>query len=333
MADQVADTPAGIGPMTQAEAAAQYASLLGGDPEPSEVDEEEAELAEDSEDEEGEPGDAEEGDEDPDESADEDEETADEEAEEEADEEPALHTVKIDGEEVEVTLDELKKGYSRQADYTKKRQVAAEQEKALAQELALVQAERSKYAAGLDSFLAAQQGNRPEEPDWSKVDANDPVEVAKSVKYMAWERKVEAAQRERNFLQQQQLRQQQADKAKAIADSMTALKATLPGWNDDNKVAADIKMIRDHAIEAGLAAEMVDEVTDPIVITLMWQAARFAQLQKQAQVKTKARSGKPLKAGPKKAPEARAIQVSKLNQRLRQSGSIDDAVALYLAGD
>ena len=40
------------------------------------------------------------------------------------------YTVKIDGEEFEVTLDELRNGYQRQADYTRKSQSLAEQRKA-----------------------------------------------------------------------------------------------------------------------------------------------------------------------------------------------------------
>ena len=43
-------------------------------------------------------------------------------------------TLKVDGEEITVTMDELKKGYSRQSDYTKKTQELAEQRKALEEE-------------------------------------------------------------------------------------------------------------------------------------------------------------------------------------------------------
>ena len=43
-------------------------------------------------------------------------------------------SLKVDGEEITVTMDELKKGYSRQSDYTKKTQELAEQRKALEEE-------------------------------------------------------------------------------------------------------------------------------------------------------------------------------------------------------
>ena len=52
-----------------------------------------------------------------------------EEPEEEEQPEEELYTVRVDGEDVEVTLDELSKGYSRQQDYTKKTQEIAEYRK------------------------------------------------------------------------------------------------------------------------------------------------------------------------------------------------------------
>ena len=52
------------------------------------------------------------------------------------------YTVKVDGEEVEVNLDELRNGYQRQADYTRKSQSLAEQRKAYEANLQAVQQER-----------------------------------------------------------------------------------------------------------------------------------------------------------------------------------------------
>ena len=48
--------------------------------------------------------------------------------------EPRTYTVKIDGRDTEVTEDELLSGYSRQADYTRKSQVLAEQRKKMDEE-------------------------------------------------------------------------------------------------------------------------------------------------------------------------------------------------------
>ena len=62
------------------------------------------------------------------------------EASEEVIEEPAgeSYTVKVDGEESEVTLEELQDGYQRQADYTRKTQELADERKRLQQAEAIV---------------------------------------------------------------------------------------------------------------------------------------------------------------------------------------------------
>ena len=53
-------------------------------------------------------------------------------AEEEVEEQPKpLYKAKVDGEEIEVDIDELINGYQRIADYTKKSQALAEQRKAI----------------------------------------------------------------------------------------------------------------------------------------------------------------------------------------------------------
>ena len=69
------------------------------------------------------------------------EEETEEEVEEEFDvvaEEDLKYTIKVDGEELEVGIDELKNGYQRQADYTRKSQALAEQRK----ETEAIQSER-----------------------------------------------------------------------------------------------------------------------------------------------------------------------------------------------
>ena len=53
----------------------------------------------------------------------------DEDDEEEVEQEAALYTVKVNGEDKQVTLDEALNGYSRQADYTRKSQELAASKK------------------------------------------------------------------------------------------------------------------------------------------------------------------------------------------------------------
>ena len=109
----VAPTPAGSavqGPMNVAEAANALEGFL---PDEGQQEDREAQLPE-----EGAAGDEELLD-DADASSDEtDPEQSEEEGDSEEGEQPQVFTVKVDGKEVEVTLEELQKGYSRTQDYT-----------------------------------------------------------------------------------------------------------------------------------------------------------------------------------------------------------------------
>ena len=86
---------------------------------------------------------------------------------EEYDEEPPeVYTVKVDGQDVEVTLEELQSGYSRQQAYTKRSMELAEQRKAFEAEQAETRQIRDAYAQQLDQLAAQIQQTTQQEPDW-----------------------------------------------------------------------------------------------------------------------------------------------------------------------
>ena len=95
--------------------------------------------------------------------ADEDTEFDEDESEEdeiETDDEQELITLTVNGEELEVSLDELKSGYSRQKDYTKKTQEVSEQRKDLEaknQEVSKKEMEMSEERALYNELLPKMQ--------------------------------------------------------------------------------------------------------------------------------------------------------------------------------
>ena len=97
----------------------------------------------------------------------------------EADSTSDKYSVKIDGEVLEVTLDELQNGYQRQADYTRKTQELASERERLAQGEAIVQAleanPQEAVSALADAFGVAggNQINNQTEPE----EDLDPEEV------------------------------------------------------------------------------------------------------------------------------------------------------------
>ena len=81
----------------------------------------------------------------------EDEPESEEEEEEEGEDqtETSLYTIKIDGKDTDVTLDELKSGYQKDSDYRKKTTELAEQRKAFEGQAQAIHAERQQYAQAL----------------------------------------------------------------------------------------------------------------------------------------------------------------------------------------
>ena len=135
------------------------------------------------------------------------EDTGEEETEEVAEE--SNYTIKVDGEEYEVNLEELKAGYQRQSDYTRKSQGLAEGRKeneAIQSERIRLEQERQMYANGLQMLKEQQSAKLQEfkDVDWSTLKEEDPYAyMLKKDEYR------DAQDKARNAAQQQQIVQQQ----------------------------------------------------------------------------------------------------------------------------
>jgi hypothetical protein len=130
-------------------------------------------------------------------------EVADEEAPTET---PQAYTVKVDGDEFEVTLDELRDGYQRQADYTRKSQSLAEQRKAYEANLQAVQNERQQYSQVLEQMSQNQnyELQRFENIDWKELKDDDPMDyMEKRLEYQEAKDRVTQLNNERARVQQQ----------------------------------------------------------------------------------------------------------------------------------
>ena len=134
------------------------------------------------------------------------EEETEEEVEEEEEteivaEEDLKYTIKVDGEELEVGIEELKNGYQRQADYTRKSQALAEQRKETEQiqsERQKLEQERQMYANGLQ-MLQEQQSSKLQEfenVDWTALKTEDPYQyMLKKDEYRDAQEKVQKSGR------------------------------------------------------------------------------------------------------------------------------------------
>ena len=262
-----------------------------------------------------------------------------EESDEEVEEDP-LYAVTVNGEEHEVTLDELTKGYSRQSDYTKKTQEVSEQRKEfdamkqnMAQEYQQIQAERNQYVQSLQNLMETSMGNVDKfaNIDWETMKETDPIEyVTKREEFREAQEKVQGMRNEQQMAQQRQASQEQTSRQELLQREHNALVDALPDWGNPDKQKGLAKGIRDYAMGQGFAKEELDSLVDHRSILVLLKARQYDQLQK-ADVKSKKLKNKPrvIRAGTGRDRDAdsKSKRTAKM-KRLRGSGHVDDAASI-----
>ena len=87
---------------------------------------------------------------------------------------PPIYQVKVDGKEVEVTLEDLKRSYSGQSHIQKGMQEAAAQRKQAEEVYANLTAEREKLRLQLENIQKLGDSNAPKKPDKALMES-DPI--------------------------------------------------------------------------------------------------------------------------------------------------------------
>jgi hypothetical protein len=261
-----------------------------------------------------------------------DEETAEEQSEEdeesEEQEQPQTFTVKLDGKEVSVTLDELQKGYSRTQDYTRKTQQIAEVRKQVEQETQAVRAERQQYAQLLGALQAQLQATEPQ-VDLDRLYHEDPIEWVRQKEVMRErQEKAYAIQAEQQRLSQLSQYEQQRAMEETLSSQKDALLAALPTWKDPKTARAEKALVVESAKAAGFSEEDLKSVYDHRLVLLLRKAGLYDQMV------SKRQGIKPVvNNGPRPAKPGAAGRVStttestRAKQRLAKTGRVDDAAS------
>ncbi len=326
MSDGTANPTGSIpaGPMSVDEASNALSQLLG----PDEGQAEEVDEAQLSSDEDDAASVDEELDVQDDESSDE---TIDEQSEEsdesEEEEQPQVFTVKVDGKEVEVTLNELQNGYSRTQDYTRKTQQVAEARKELEAESAAIRAEREQYAQLLGA-LQQQLESAGEQPiDWDRLYAEDPIEWVRQRELVRDKQERQAAIQSEQQRLSQLTAQQRADEMKAtLAKESEELIKAVPEWKDPKKAKAEKQMLIEFGQKIGYSEDELKNVFDHRAVITLRKAALYDQMvSKRKDIKPVVNNGprpvKPSAAG-RVSP---TTEGTRAKQRLAKTGRVDDA--------
>jgi hypothetical protein len=261
-----------------------------------------------------------------------DSEQSDEDGDSEEENQPQVFTVKVDGKEVEVTLDELQKGYSRTQDYTRKTQQIAEVRKQTEAELQEVRAEREQYAQLLGALQAQVQQAAQPQVDWDRLYNEDPIEWVRQ-RELARENqeKAVAIQSEQQRLAQLSQREQLQQREALLAQEQEALVAAIPEWKDAKKAQAEKAMLVQFGQKIGFTPDDLKNVVDHRAVVMLRKAALYDQMMsKRGQIKPVTNNG-PRPAKPGAAGRVSSnTEAMRAQQRLAKTGRVDDAAdAIY----
>lgn len=254
------------------------------------------------------------------------------EVEEEFEEPLQSYTVKVDGEEFEVTLDELRNGYQRQADYTRKSQSLAEQRKAYEANLQAVQQERGQYSEVLAHMADYQNMELAKfrDVDWKTLKEDDPTEyMEKRIEYQEAKDKIVEIKQEQARVQQQNNQEIAYALQQRLSEEAQSLAKALPEYADPSSTLKND--LRQYALSSGFSEQDVDGITDHKVVLMLHKAYLHDQnksgvsSKNTKQVKKVLKSGTPATKGQKARRDSQAKR-----ERLAKTGNTRDAAAVFM---
>ena len=246
--------------------------------------------------------------------------------------------VEVNGEEK--TVEELKSGYLRQQDYTRKTQALSEEKKAFSEVQAAVEQERAQYAEALPMLAQQIQQSVEQEPDWDTLYDTDPALAAKAERQ--WRKQLEQKQQQLQAVHAEQQRMQQLEQQRVaqmqsrfVEEQRQILPDVIPEWRDAKVAAQEAGEIRDFLLQSGFQEADIDGMNSAVVVKMARLAmlqARGANRADKAKAKPKpAKGSKTMRAGSRGTQPKPKSVVREAQQRLKQTGRVNDAAAAIKA--
>lgn len=256
-------------------------------------------------------------------------------AEPEPEPEQQLYTVKVNGEERQVTLDELRTGHMLHADYSRKTQEVAQQRKELeaARTEQLEKGQQQIDQLGyLTSTLVDQITQVEQNTNWDELRDLDPAEYAARRETIR-DRKEKLQEAYQAYQQHQQLvsQRQREEMQQTVQEEQMRLVASVPEWSDEGRRATETAKLRDYLASSGFSDDEISTVYDHRQVLMARKAMLYDQLQKdRADSKKSAKAKKlreapPVKAGAATQTDIKSDRSAEQLKRLRRSGSWEDA--------
>lgn len=243
-----------------------------------------------------------------------------------------VYRVKVDGEEFEVSLDELRNGYQRQSDYTRKSQSLAEQRKAYEANLQAVQSERERYGKILESVSEYQDLEiaKLNQTDWQSLKDTDPMlYMEKRLELQEAKEKSNQAKEEHRKVVEKTKQDYATRMHEVLQAEASKLVEQLPEYADQKSGLKD--RLRNYALGLGFSEEDVNAISDHRVVLVLHKAMLQDEAKNGAVKKVSKKVPKVLKSGTPESKTQRNQRTLKgKRQRLSKTGHPRDAANVFL---
>jgi len=246
-------------------------------------------------------------------------------------EQPQLFTVKADGKEKQVTLDDLTRSYAGQSHIQRRMEEAAAAKKEAESVFNALAQERQTLNQLIQNV--SQGGfSEPVALDLSMLDSDLIGYLDAKAKYDDAKAKFDAQKAE---IQQQQARQSAAEgqaKKAFVAQQRAILAERLPEYADPEKGPVLQSKLRELGQTAyGFSEQEIAGITDARHVQVLHDAMMFRQIkEREKAVASKVEKARPAMRPGAKAPDKSRAKMREKQERLRRSGSIEDALDLML---
>ena len=253
--------------------------------------------------------------------------------EEASSEEPERFSVKVNGEESQVTLEDLKQGYSGQKYVQQGMQDVAAQKKEAEQVYAALTNEREQMAQLYQQLQEGGMQQPPVKPTKELFDADPIGYMQKNIEYEEQMGSYNQQMAQLQQVTQQQSAAQENAKKAFLQEQMQILQKDIPDFADSKKATAlREKLVTVGTNHYGYTTDEISQITDARAIKVLHDAQKYQDIiSGKSKAVGKTKSARPvLKPGTKKVATPDAKIRSRQQAKLKGSGSIDDALNLIL---
>ena len=253
--------------------------------------------------------------------------------EEASQQEPERYSVKVNGQEEQVSLDDLKQGYSGQKYVQQGMQDVAAQRKEAEAVYTALNNERQQMAELYQQLQNGGFSPEPIKPTKEDFDADPIGYMQKNLEY-----EEQKANHDRQMAQLQQASQQnsvaqQNAKQAYLQEQMQILQKEIPDFADTTKASKlREQLVSTGKSQYGYTTEEISQISDYRAIKVLHDAMKYQDIisgKSKAKVKTQS-ANSVIKPGAKKMATPNAKIRSRQKAKLKDSGSIDDALNLIL---